>query len=150
MTARPTPSSQSRWATAAVIFSGLVLMLTLSPDGTVNSSNFVPFREHGAAWSCLLRNCAAAGASARFLVRDVIGNVVVFVPIGFAIYGATRGTSFRRFGLAVAFGFALSLFIEMVQFWIATRASDIDDLIFNTLGAVVGAALYRGFMTLRR
>jgi glycopeptide antibiotics resistance protein len=87
--------------------------------------------------------------SANFLIKDVVGNVVVFVPIGVAAAGALRPmSSWRRFGLAVVGGFLLSLFIETVQFQIATRATDVDDVIFNTLGAAIGAAslvLWRRF-----
>ena len=130
------------WAATAAFFAGLVLLMTLSPDTTPNTTNLVPFREHGAAWSCLLRNCAGAADSARFLVRDVLGNVAVFVPIGLAVAAALRGSRRRRLSLATLAGFLLSLFIETVQFGIATRATDVDDLIFNTLGALLGAGTY--------
>jgi len=137
-------SSRRSWAIATVVFAGAVLLLTLWPDSTVNSTNLVPFREHGAAWSCLLRGCSGATASARFLLKDVIGNVVVFLPVGYAAAAALTGRPrWRRFLLATTLGFLLSLFIETIQFSIATRATDVDDLIFNTLGAAVGAALRR-------
>lgn len=133
-----------RWAIAAAVFAALVLLMTLWPDSTVNSANFVPLREHGAAWSCLLRGCSGAVESARFLAWDVIGNVVVFVPVGYAAAAAFPGWSRpRRFLVATALGFLLSLFIETIQFGIATRATDVDDIIFNTLGAALGAALRR-------
>jgi glycopeptide antibiotics resistance protein len=133
--------SRPRWVIATVLFSGVVLMMTLWPDSTVNTSNYVPFREHGAAWSCLIRGCAGAGASAQFLIKDVIGNVVVFMPIGFAGAGAINGSLARKFWLATGLGALLSLFIETTQILIETRATDVDDLIFNTVGTVLGATL---------
>lgn len=133
-----------RWAIVTAMFATAVLLMTLWPDSTVNTANFVPLREHGAAWSCLLRGCSGAADSARFLIKDVVGNVLVFIPVGYAAAAALTGTSrSRRFLVATALGFLLSLFIETIQFGIATRATDIDDLMFNTLGAAIGAALRR-------
>jgi len=132
------------WAITTACFAAGVLLLTLWPDSTVNSANFAPLREHGAAWSCLLRGCPAYGASARFLVSDVIGNIALFVPIGYAAAATLTGRSrSRRFWMATLFGVLLSLLIETTQLGIATRATDVDDLIFNSLGTVLGAILRR-------
>ena len=140
VTFRTSRSSRSLWAAVTAVFVVFVLVMTLRPDSTANSANFVPFREHGAAWSCLLSQCRGAAASARFLISDVIGNIVVFIPIGFAGAGAlSRHSNGKRFMLATTGGLLLSLFIETVQFQIATRATDVDDLIFNTLGTALGA-----------
>lgn len=134
---RPHPG----WLAATIVSVVAVLFLTLRPDSTVNSANFVPFREHGAAWSCLLSQCSGSIASAKFLISDVLGNIVVFIPIGYAAAGSLLGRSDgRRFLMTVGGGMLLSLFIETVQFQIATRATDVDDLIFNTLGTAIGAA----------
>jgi VanZ family protein len=133
-----------RWAMAAAGFAAIVLLLTLRPDSTLNDANFVPLREHGAAWSCLLRGCSGARESARFLLQDVIGNIAVFMPVGYALAAALTGWSrWRRFLVATALGLLLSLFIETIQFGMATRATDVDDLIFNTVGAALGAGLRR-------
>ena len=143
VTTRTSPSVHRLWAATTALFALAVLFLTLRPDSTVNSANFVPFREHGAAWSCLLSQCSGAAASAQFLVRDVLGNIVVFFPIGFAAAGALSGHSNgKRILLAVGGGLLLSLFIETVQFQIATRATDVDDVIFNTIGAAFGAVAF--------
>jgi len=37
-------SSKATWTTVAVFFSLVVLALTLRPDSTVNTSNYVPLR----------------------------------------------------------------------------------------------------------
>lgn len=39
-------------------------------------------------------------------------------------------------------GFLLSLSIEIIQLPFAVRASDVDDLILNTLGCMVGYGIY--------
>ncbi len=120
----------------------VVLLMTLWPDATVNTANFVPFREHADALGCLLTGCDTAREAARFLAVDVAGNLVVFVPVGIVFAGVQAGvTSRRRFWVAVALGAALSGMIEAIQSTIPTRATDVDDLLFNTIGTALGACL---------
>ncbi|MDR3618964.1 MAG: VanZ family protein [Paludisphaera borealis] len=85
----------------------------------------------------------------RGLWLNIVGNVVVFTPIGLAVYGL-RGarSSIWQAALAAA---ALSTLIEVVQFQSGRRYSDIDDVILNTLGGVAGyvAALAIGSLYVR-
>ena len=45
--------------------------------------------------------------------------------------------------LVVLTGFLISLSIEIIQLPFAVRASDIDDLILNLSGMIIGFAIYR-------
>ena len=49
---------------------------------------------------------------------------------------------FNTFGKVTLFGFLMSLTIEILQLPFAVRASDVDDLILNTAGCVVGYGIY--------
>jgi VanZ like protein len=66
---------------------------------------------------------------------NVLGNVVMFVPIGFLALLATR----LRFGGVVASCLALSASVEIAQLTLG-RSLDVDDVLLNTLGGVAGAA----------
>lgn len=75
-------------------------------------------------------------------IINLVGNVVVFIPIG---YGLTA--TFRRFNairffplMVVGTGFLFSLSIELAQLNIPGRITDIDDIILNTLGTIIGLA----------
>ena len=72
-----------------------------------------------------------------FHTREVIQNVLVFVPVG--IYLKMLGADIKR---AVKIGFAVSFLFELQQFVFACGASDITDIITNTTGALLGAVLY--------
>lgn len=68
---------------------------------------------------------------------NLVGNVGLFVPVGFLLVIALWPRHPIR--VAALTGFLISLTIEVAQFVFARGYSDIDDVIFNTLGAALGA-----------
>ncbi|WP_257159160.1 VanZ family protein [Corynebacterium cystitidis] len=70
-------------------------------------------------------------------LQNMVGNIGLFVPVGFllVIVFAPR----RPVRVATITGCVISLTIEVSQFVFARGYSDVDDLIFNTLGAALGA-----------
>lgn len=62
-----------------------------------------------------------------------LGNTLLFVPVGMLL--AYRRRPLLRAALA---GFLISLTIEVIQYVFVLGFSDVDDLLFNTLGAVLG------------
>jgi glycopeptide antibiotics resistance protein len=114
--------------------------MTLRPDSTINTVNLVPFRDHAWAIRCLLSDCPAVTSAAYSILIDVLGNVIVFFPIGLSLAGALGGLPYRRrLQTVIAIGVALSVGIELIQLTIPSRATDVDDVLFNTTGAALGA-----------
>lgn len=71
---------------------------------------------------------------------NIGGNILAFVPFGF-LWPRYRGhDKFFRTLLASA---ALSAFIEVVQWLLGVGVMDIDDLILNTLGGIIGYLILR-------
>ena len=67
----------------------------------------------------------------QFLLEN-IGNVILFIPLGVAL----KCSGVRDVKKT---GFLVSLLIEVLQFTFALGTFECDDLIHNTLGAVIGA-----------
>lgn len=65
-------------------------------------------------------------------------NALLFVPLG-ALLPLLFGSC--RLCRTTAIGFSLSLFIELSQLF-NYRATDIDDLLMNTLGTILGYLIY--------
>jgi len=79
---------------------------------------------------------------------NLIGNTAMFVPVGViwpAVFKELRAPL-----AALAAGAGFSLLIELVQLPFYDRATDIDDLLLNTLGFAIGYALYALAARLRR
>jgi glycopeptide antibiotics resistance protein len=72
-----------------------------------------------------------------FGLGNVVGNVAMFVPLGWLVVLVARR---RRILAAALAGFGLSALIEVVQAFTG-RISDIDDLLLNGIGAVLGACI---------
>jgi glycopeptide antibiotics resistance protein len=73
-------------------------------------------------------------------------NVVMFIPLGFFLPLMWR--KYHNGFETIKFSFYLSLFIELSQLFTRFRATDINDLITNTIGAAVGWSVYFVFSKL--
>ncbi len=78
----------------------------------------------------------------RFMLRDVVINVLLYMPVG-AVACLVWLPRFPRAAAAAAtaFGFALSLSMELLQNYVPGRVTSLSDLTTNTLGAAAGACL---------
>ena len=82
-------SSNSRWGWWLLTLASLgwLLWMTLRPDSTPNQINLIPMAEHGQAVACLISGECASRRVWWFLLIDVLGNVLVFVPLGIGLAG---------------------------------------------------------------
>ena len=70
---------------------------------------------------------------------NIIGNITMFIPVGivwpicFSRLDTVRKTIFA--------GTGFTLLIEMTQLFCLGRHTDVDDLILNTIGVVIGACI---------
>lgn len=74
-------------------------------------------------------------------------NVLLFLPLGFLLPAIWE--QFNKTRNIILSGFSFSLFIEMSQLF-NNRRTDIDDLILNTLGAILGFLIYRIYRIIRK
>jgi glycopeptide antibiotics resistance protein len=78
--------------------------------------------------------------SKRDLLLNVIGNAAMFVPSGIVLPIVYKGLNTHR--KVISAGIGISLCIEILQLPFYDRVSDIDDLILNTIGVIVGYGIY--------
>ena len=78
------------------------------------------------------------------LVVPMIANILLFVPWGFltfiTFYSLDRPTM-QTYVLTILLGFSFSLGIEAWQYFLPSRVADINDVIWNTSGTILGAVL---------
>ncbi len=128
--------------TAAALITRWLLSMTLRPGNGRPYVHLVPFSYTLPEVRCVLVGCPWWRAARISLVVDVGGNIAVFVPFGAAVALALSPAPLRKRGWLqlAAIGGALSLGIELAQLAVPGRVTDIDDLILNVLGTLLGGA----------
>ena len=76
----------------------------------------------------------------RYIVTEVYGNIMLFAPVGLLMPLVWRKQ--EKFWVLLVSGIAISTAIEVVQLALPLRATDIDDIIMNTCGALIGYVIY--------
>ncbi|WP_273852889.1 VanZ family protein [Guptibacillus spartinae] len=75
------------------------------------------------------------------ILKNIIGNILLFMPLGFLMPCVSKKAgSVLIVGLI---GFSTSTVIELLQYFVAHRIFDIDDILLNALGAMVGYGAFR-------
>lgn len=121
-----------------LLFVTYVLMLfelVTSRDVYMAGTNLIPFKE-------IFRYPIG---SANFN-SQVLGNILLFVPFG---YFASHYAKIKKFSAVSFITLLVSLTIEVVQKYIG-RSFDIDDIILNVLGGIIGFLIYTGLQAMRR
>ncbi|AFS79777.1 VanZ-like protein [Gottschalkia acidurici 9a] len=82
-----------------------------------------------------------------FGIENIL-NIVLFMPLGFLL--PILWEKYRNFWSTFYYGLFFSLFIEIGQLFVRNRATDINDLIMNTIGAIVGWVIFNALRKVSR
>lgn len=74
---------------------------------------------------------------------NFIGNILIFMPFGMLLPLLLRGMS-NPWSKVLLLSFTFSLGLETAQLILAIGTFDVDDLILNTAGGLLGYGVYRG------
>lgn len=134
------------WFALAVLILGTFWLAFLPLDTRV-SDNFVPLSRKLPAIRCFLRGGCRWMLTSRAVLIDWVGNVLFFIPLGAALalirWPGRAAAGWRWAGWVVLTGALISTGIELGQLLVPGRATDVDDVILNTIGVVVGLAATR-------
>lgn len=68
--------------------------------------------------------------------RNLVGIILLFAPLG--LFVPIKWRKINKLRKMILIGFFISLFIETLQLSVLHRSADIDDIILNTIGTVIG------------
>lgn len=121
-------------ALAAWLAGGLLFALVPAhpAPGQVVDHNFVPL-DTIRIW--------LANPESGFWIRQMVGNLLLLLPIG--LLGPIVFPWMDRWRRVLLVAALLSLSIELAQLWIPDRAADVDDVMLNVAGAALGYAILR-------
>ncbi|WP_214630177.1 VanZ family protein [Paenibacillus agaridevorans] len=104
----------------------------------IGHGNLVPLHE--------IKRALEAGTNHGFL--NVYGNIAIFAPFGL-LHGLLGIRSGGTLAATAKNAFILSLFLELLQATFAIGAFDVDDMLLNTCGGVIGYLVYRLYVQCR-
>jgi len=81
------------------------------------------------------------------LIRNIILNILLFVPLG--IFLPLYTNKLDKIHLVVPIGFLITLIIEIMQYRTGFGIFEIADLLNNTTGVLIGYGLYKSYCNIR-
>lgn len=111
----------------AILYFLLLYYLLLTTEGASSGFNIIPFTE---------MTRYTIGSKSFFY--NVIGNIVLFMPFGYIVSNYLNSKNTFQILIITSI---ISLTAESIQYHIG-RAFDIDDIILNVVGSVVGFLIY--------
>lgn len=129
-TKRAKPETMAIFAVFALYAAFLLKLLLLSrAPGSDRSMNLIPFT--GIAEDAF----SHSPGTERVAFANVVGNILIFIPLGvYASWLRHRAAAWLTI-LTVA---SVSVAVEIIQGVLAVGASDIDDVILNCAGGLIG------------
>lgn len=118
----------------AIVYGLVLLKLVVLKNGLTTECggwNFIPFE--------FMVELITSHISMSVALKNVLGNIFVFVPMGILLAFFFQKLSTKQI---VKIGFFISLVIELAQGIIGLGIADVDDLLTNTIGVLLGVILY--------
>ena len=111
----------------------MVMILFIRVGMDSSNINLIPLKS--------IRECINVydGIRHRLIDDQVWGNVLIFIPAGLYIMIFSEKSAVPK---TLLLTFSLSLGIEIIQYIFKVGASDIDDIILNCLGGIIGVLVY--------
>lgn len=93
-----------------------------------STANLIPFKE-------MFR----FSLGSRMFFKNVFGNIILFLPYGFFL---SYFVKLKKVKIITSLSLFVSFIVEIIQYRIG-RVFDVDDIILNVIGGIIGYYLYR-------
>lgn len=110
-----------------IIYALCLFHVVTYQDVNFGTNNFIPFKE-------IFRY----DFGTHKFIKNIVGNIIMFIPFGFF---ASYFLKSKKLTLPLILTIILTCTIETVQYYIG-RVFDIDDIILNVIGGIIGFLLY--------
>ena len=110
-----------------ILYILLLYYLLLGTENAASGMNFIPFKE-----------ITRYSIGSRAFFYNIIGNIVLFIPFGYFVSDYLKAKKTHQILIP---SIIISLTAELIQYKIG-RAFDVDDIILNVLGAILGFMCY--------
>ena len=119
---------ERKWVAVGLIaYLSIVLQMGLfsRPFGSIRGIKWIPFITPGGG---------------QLIILYALANLILFIPVGCLVTKAFRKSVDSVWKLALI-SLAISLAIEIIQYIFACGTSEVEDVIMNVIGGIVGYAI---------
>lgn len=113
----------------------LLYQMLLSTENATSGINIIPFKE-----------MTRYAIGSKLFFYNVIGNIILFIPFGYFISDKLKA---KKTTHIIIISSIISLTAELIQYKIG-RAFDIDDVILNVTGAIIGFIGYFSIQSIKK
>ena len=150
--ALPTNLRRTVLLTTFVVYIAVAAALTVVPTHLARvrtpRSDHINLTPFDYSYRCYRNAFGTYSDLKSFCIKNTLGNIVLFFPLGIML--PLISERLRTLKRVLVIALVLSLTIEATQFALRfvgnPRATDIDDVILNTLGGCLGFGFYKEFI----
>lgn len=124
------------------IYMLLLIVILFRTQHQTRSINLIPFRGIVSYLSGedLVSGKENTAVLHAFMLSNLLGNIVIFIPLGVYVTIFTQGKTIYKNTVLILF---VSALVEIIQFTFKFGIGDVDDVILNTVGGLIGCTLCR-------
>lgn len=104
---------------------------------------YIPFQSIRSYWKVIQKGYGWPGE-----YENLFGNILIFIPFGILLPAIKR--RFRRFHRFIKWTLIIVVSIEVIQLFSLQGIFDVDDIILNVTGAVIGFLISKPLRQIRR
>ncbi|CAM4445960.1 VanZ family protein [Paenibacillus macerans] len=125
--------------TVYTVFMLKIILFKTIPLSAMLRGNFLPFRSLNVIpFRTIMEYFTSDAIEFDRVLANIGGNIAIFIPLGmFAAFMAGR----KPLRLQVLWLLAISFSLEVIQYILALGSSDIDDILLNVTGGIIGIGL---------
>ena len=101
--------------------------------GFADSTNWIPFKK-------IIEYAGNVRAINDWFAKNLICNLVMFIPAGFLV---PLFIKYNKFWQVLIYGIVISIIVECLQVLLVVGTGDIDDVILNAFGTIIGFGIYK-------
>lgn len=106
---------------------------TGEPSRFMTETNYIPFK-------VIIDYIKQVHSFDDWFIKNLACNIIMFIPFGFLVPLFVKRNKLWQ---VVIYGIILSIIIEFIQVVLTVGTGDIDDVILNSFGLLIGFGIYK-------